>query len=82
MIAFNRDNNIDPDDLDSVVEKLEKILEKIYVDTEIPEFEDVDLTSLLETVYFHLFVDNRDYINISIKKQKNNSLKLKIEDIK
>lgn len=82
MIAFNRDNNIDPDDLDSVVHKLQKILEKIYGDPEIPEFEDTDLSELLEVVYFHLFMEKNNYMNISIKKEKNNSLKLRIEEIK
>jgi hypothetical protein len=83
MIAFRKDQ--DPDKSEKLLDKLEKILSKIYEDfdnDEIPTFEEVNLSDLLEIVYYNLYIQDNNYMNISIKKDKNNSLKLKIEKIK
>ena len=87
MIAFKDDFNSD-EPLDSI-KKLSKILNQIYLDDDIDEysmvnenFEDINLSELLELVYYNLFTKDYEYMNISIKKNKNNSLHLKIKDLK
>jgi hypothetical protein len=87
MIAFKDDFNSD-EPLDSI-KKLSKILNQIYLDDDIDEysmvnenFEDINLSELLELVYYNLFTKDYEYMNISIKKNKNNSLTLKIENLK
>jgi hypothetical protein len=85
MIAFNRDGD-NKDKTEKAVEKLQKILEQIYFesidDINEDEYEQTNLSELLSLVYQALFVDQHDLITISIKKNKNNSLSLKIEDLK
>lgn len=85
MIAFNKDlnNNSDP------LKKLEDILYKIYkeldseeVHEEDVDFENTNLSELLEIVYFHLFTEHYSEIDLSIKKENNNSLSIKINDLK
>ena len=87
MIAFKDDFNSD-EPLDSI-KKLSKILNEIYLDDDIDEysmvnesFKDINLSELLELVYYNLFTKDYEYMNISIKKNKNNSLTLKIENLK
>ena len=81
MIAFREGQ--DPNKKEKLLNNLEKILNKIYKNIdETPTFEEVNLSDLLETVYYNLYIQDNNYINISIKKYKNNSLKLKIEKIK
>lgn len=85
MIAFNRDGD-NKDKTEKAVEKLQKILEQIYFesidDINEDEYEQTNLSELLSLVYQALFVDQHDLITVSIKKNKNNSLSLKIEDLK
>lgn len=85
MIAFNKDlnNNSDP------LKKLEDILYKIYKELDPEEvyeedvdFENTNLSELLEIVYFHLFTEHYSEIDLSIKKENNNSLSIKINDLK
>tara|TARA_B100000085_G_C18422349_1_gene463253 strand:- start:486 stop:746 length:261 start_codon:yes stop_codon:yes gene_type:complete len=86
MIAFNKDNNEEDDKIKNAVKKLEKILEQIYFedinDVHEDEYEQTNLSELLSLVYQALFIDQHDLITLSIKKNKNNSLSLKIEDLK
>ena len=86
MIAFNKDNNEEDDKIKNAVKKLEKILEQIYFedinDVHEDEYEETNLSELLSLVYQALFIDQHDLITLSIKKNKNNSLSLKIEDLK
>jgi hypothetical protein len=85
MIAFNR-NDGDEDKIEKAAEKLQKILEQIYFDSfddiDQDEYEQTNLSELLSLVYQSLFVDHHELITLSIKKNKNNSLSLKIEDLK
>ena len=85
MIAFNR-NDGDEDKIEKAAEKLQKILEQIYFasfdDIDQDEYEQTNLSELLSLVYQSLFVDHHELITLSIKKNKNNSLSLKIEDLK
>lgn len=85
MIAFNKDLNNDSDPL----KKLEDILYKIYKELDSEEvyeedvdFENTNLSELLEIVYFHLFTEHYSEIDLSIKKENNNSLSIKINDLK
>lgn len=81
MIAFREGQ--DPNKKEKLLNNLEKILNKIYKNIdEAPTFEEVNLSDLLEIVYYNLYMQDNNYMNISIKKDKNNSLKLKIEKIK
>lgn len=81
MIAFREGQ--DPNKKEKLLNNLEKILNKIYKNIdETPTFEEVNLSDLLEIVYYNLYMQDNNYMNISIKKDKNNSLKLKIEKIK
>lgn len=84
MIAFNNNyNNQDP------LKKLEDIIYKIYendssltsfLDDDL-DFADSDLSELLEVVYFHLFTENYSSMDISISKDKNQSLTIKINNL-
>lgn len=85
MIAFNKDLNNHSDPL----KKLEDILYKIYKELDSEEvyeedvdFENTNLSELLEIVYFHLFTEHYSEIDLSIKKENNNSLSIKINDLK
>lgn len=84
MIAFRKDDY--NDDKIRALEKLQKILEEAYDATfdniEEDEYEQTNLSELLSLTYQALFIDNHDLITLSIKKNKNNSLSLKIEDLK
>jgi len=81
MIAFREGQ--DPNKKEKLLNNLEKILNKIYKNIdETPTFEEVNLSDLLEIVYYNLYMQDNNYMNISIKKDKNNSLKLKIKKIK
>ena len=86
MIAFNKDDNEEDDKIENAVKKLEKILEQIYFedinDVHEDEYEETNLSELLSLVYQALFIDQHDLITLSIKKNKNNSLSLRIEDLK
>lgn len=85
MIAFNKDGD-NKDKTERALEKLQEILEKIYFEDidsiDEDEFEKTNLSELLSLVYQALFIDHHDLITLSIKKNKNNSLSLKIEDLK
>tara|TARA_B100000902_G_C26931024_1_gene726384 strand:- start:230 stop:487 length:258 start_codon:yes stop_codon:yes gene_type:complete len=85
MIAFNRDEN-NKDETEKIVEKLQEMLEQIYFEgidgIDEAGYEETNLSELLSLVYQALFVDKHDLITVSIKKNKNNSLSLKIEDLK
>lgn len=84
MIAFKKDDY--NDDKIKGLEKLQKILEEVYSasfdDIEEDEYEQTNLSELLSLTYQALFIDNHDLITLTIKKNKNNSLSLKIEDLK
>jgi|TARA_Y100000385_G_C12859081_1_gene536415 hypothetical protein len=88
MIAFNRDDS-PSNNFDDNLNKLEKILKQIY-DDELNHYlntseEDDDVNSnlseLLELVYFHLYTQNYKNINLSITKNKNNSLQIYINSL-
>jgi len=82
MIAFNKDYKNDKDNEYSL-KKLEDILFKIYQEDLTDEsIEDANLSELLEIVYFHLFTENYTNINLSIIKNKNNSLQIEVNDLK
>ena len=90
MIAFNRDDSPN-NDFDDKLNKLEKILKQIYddefnhyLDTSEDEDEvyNSNLSDLLELVYFHLYTQNYKYIDLSITKNKNNSLQIYINSLK
>ena len=81
MIAFKEDK--DPNESEKMLKKLEKLLLQIYGDPfEIPTFEEVNLSELLEIVYQKLYLEDNKYINISIQRENNNLLKYKIEKTK
>ena len=82
MIAFNKDYKNDKDNEYSL-KKLEDILFKMYQEDLTDEsIEDANLSELLEIVYFHLFTENYTNINLSIIKNKNNSLQIEVNDLK
>jgi hypothetical protein len=82
MIAFNKDYKNDKDNEYSL-KKLEDILLKICQEDLTDEsIEDANLSELLEIVYFHLFTENYTNINLSIIKNKNNSLQIEVNDLK
>ena len=81
MIAFKDKGN--SSEGEKFVIKLQKALDALYAEEfEMLDFEQTDLSELLDIVYFNLYMENNNYINISIKKEKNNSLKFKIEELK
>lgn len=81
MIAFKDKGN--SSEGEKFVKKLQKALDALYTEEfEMLDFEQTDLSELLDIVYFNLYMENNDYMNISIKKEKNNSLKFKIEKLK
>jgi hypothetical protein len=85
MIAFNKGYENDKNDKgnEDSLKKLEDILFKIYQEDLTDEsIEDANLSELLEIVYFHLFTENYTNINLSIIKNKNNSLKIEVNDLK
>jgi len=89
MIAFNRnfgEDDYNDDKIDQAAKKLQKILEQVYYqainEPHEDEYEQTNLSELLSLTYQALFIDNHDLITLSIKKNKNNSLSLKIEDLK
>lgn len=88
MIAFNKDNPPN-NDFDDKLNKLEKILKQIYDDefnhyldtSEEDDAVNSNLSELLELVYFHLYTQNYKNINLSITKNKNNSLQIYINSL-
>jgi enolase len=87
MIAFNKSYPEYPQD---PLKKLEQLLNKIDLFEEDDFLEEPfdentsnnsNLSELLEIVYFHLFTENYSNIDLSITKNKNNSLEIKIKKL-
>jgi len=83
MIAFKNSDNEEEKPL-KALEKLQKILDSL-LDEEYDSDEDVlensNLSELIELVYFNLFLDQNEKITLSVKKNQNNSLNIKILNI-
>jgi hypothetical protein len=87
MIAFNKENSDygKPERINKALEKLEKLLNDLHgseLEIEEDDYMDVDVSDLISLVYEVLFQEGYVYINLSIKKNENNSLSLKVESIK
>ena len=96
MIRFNDNFNPNPDD--DLAKKLQKILDQIeevdaidkeiysLLDAEVDEVmqEDLnmDLAKIIDIIYNTLFLDNYNSISLTVIKNPNNSLELKIRDKK
>ncbi len=83
MIAFKNSDNEGEKPL-KALEKLQKILDTLLdedYDSGEDTLENSNLSELIELVYFNLFLDQNDKITISVKKNQNNSLTIKILDI-
>jgi hypothetical protein len=83
MIAFKNSDNEEEKPL-KALEKLQKILDTLLdedYDSGEDTLENSNLSELIELVYFNLFLDQNDKITISVKKNQNNSLTIKILDI-
>jgi enolase len=87
MIAFNKYYSEQPQD---PLKKLQQLLNKIDLFEEDDFLEEAfdentsnnsNLSELLEIVYFHLFTENYSNIDLSITKNKNNSLEIKIKKL-
>ena len=88
MIAFNKNFDEDENDLSKSLNKLQDLLSSIFSDEDLEindennSFEDSNISDLIETVYFHLFTENYSEMDISIKKNLNNSLNINIKKLK
>ena len=84
MIAFNKNNKHNENSLKKLEDILFSIYPEILANEDLPDedFENTNLSELLEIVYFHLFTENYTNINLSIIKNKNNSLEIKINELK
>ena len=96
MIRFNDNFNPNPDD--DLAEKLQKLLDHIeeinaidneaysFLQEEVDELmqEDLnmDLAKIIDVIYNTLFLDNYNSISLTIIKNPNNSLELKVRDKK
>ena len=83
MIAFRE--GWEPDEFENYFQDLLGSVNEINIDkdySDAQKFEDINLSELLEVIYNNLYLEENSYINISIKKSKNNSLNLKIEDLR
>ena len=94
MIRFNDNFNPNPDD--DLAEKLQKLLDHIEeinsidkeaysllqeeVDELMQEDLNMDLAKIIDVIYNTLFLDNYNSISLTIIKNPNNSLELKIRD--
>lgn len=85
MIAFRKD---EPEDYNDPLKKLQLILNELYehdfnhlLEDDEDSLEEGNLSELLEIVYFHLFTENYSNINLSIVKNPNNSLRIKINKL-
>lgn len=96
MIRFN--DNFNPNPNDDLAKKLQKLLDQIEeinttdeelysllqgeTDELMQEDLNMDLAKIIDVIYNALFSDNYDSISLTITKNPNNSLELKIRDKK
>jgi hypothetical protein len=89
MIAFNKENgdgdDADPKKIEKTIKKLQDLLDDLYeseLEIEEEDYLDIDMSDLISLVYEVLFQEKYNYMNLSLMKNQNNSLSLKIESIK
>ena len=89
MIAFNKENsdgdNANPEKIEKTIKKLQNLLDDLYeseLEIDEEDYLDIDISDLISLVYEVLFQEKYNYMNLSLRKNQNNSLSLKIESIK
>jgi len=87
MIAFNKGSGDDADSekIEKTIKKLQDLLDELYkseLEIEEEDYLDIDISDLISLVYEVLFQENYNYMNLSLKRNQNNSLSLRIESIK